>query len=332
MDPSPPPLLSKPQYKNKGNIATWLSALILTIISSGLLITILMIVFGTAAGAGMKESWRITFFLAGSLGAISATAAIYLAMKTQSSVIKIIVIPVAGLASIPHFIVFAIGLIAAGIIIFTPEEKKVTPLHKAVMRSNIKKAKEILLTKPNIEATTSLGRTALAIAVRNKDPLMVKLLLDHGANANISLYAKCGNNCDLRGPLILHGIDVNSPQVVSFLLNHGASIKAHRDWIGGGVIQTALDRRKIIQQQTGLSPNERRKELNNNTHIINQLINAGHPKVPHTECNIDSKNANYFKTNPNLIHDKDIIQIICEKPPNPSWPAAPNQKNEASTE
>lgn len=289
-----------------------LFALLLTIVSFSLAIPVFTVAVSATTGWGINSPWVLAIFVTSSLGLVSAGAAIYLSAQTRSLLLKVSVMSLAGLASIPHAFVLAIGLFVGVISFFAPEETQVSSLHKAVMSSNIQKARNILSTKPQLEALTSLGRTPLAIAVRNADAPMANLLLEHGANPNSYAYAKCGKNCDLRGQLILHAIDVNSPEVVNLLLKHGASLKAYGDWGAGGVIHIALLRRKMIQQQSELSLVERQRELGKNTSIISALVNAGYPRVPLTKCNVDSQDPRYFKDNPKLIYDQDVLRILCE--------------------
>jgi ankyrin repeat protein len=66
-----------------------------------------------------------------------------------------------------------------------PEQKGVTPLHRAADRGDVETARLLLKLKASVDARDDEGRTALMRAVPKGKVAMIKLLLEHGANPEI---------------------------------------------------------------------------------------------------------------------------------------------------
>jgi len=66
-------------------------------------------------------------------------------------------------------------------------EKKETPLHVVVLDWNLEIARALLAAGADVNAKDDFGKTPLVIAVESNKPAMVKLLLENGANPEVSI-------------------------------------------------------------------------------------------------------------------------------------------------
>jgi ankyrin repeat protein len=286
--------------------------LVLTAMTVLLLLPVFASLLGGVVGGGVRHKDSVFLLLLATAGLISATSAIYFSAKGKYSSVRILIAcGLSGLAAIPHSFIFLVGMLASGASVWAKFETKVTPLHKAVIGSAYKEAQDILARSPPLEAFTSHGRIPLSIAIRNSDTAMVRLLLKHGANPNISVYARSDAINDLRGPLILHAVDANSPEVVSLLLKNGASIRAVADWHVGNVMHVAMRRRAAIKKETKLSHARMNNELNRNNHVVSALIAAGFVQIYKEGCLPSVATTTYFKSHPELLEQQDVARLIC---------------------
>jgi ankyrin repeat protein len=80
--------------------------------------------------------------------------------------------------------------VAAGVDINLPGLEGMTPLHVAADRGNVEIAKILLAAGANIDPINVWGNTPLWISIRKRrnrpDGSMIKLLLEHGSDPNIS--------------------------------------------------------------------------------------------------------------------------------------------------
>jgi ankyrin repeat protein len=93
-----------------------------------------------------------------------------------------------------------------------------TPLHMAVKNDNYEISRMLLNEKASVNAVSDDNLTALHIAVANRSPAMVEMLLYYGADVNPKLKF-CGKT-----PLYM-AVEYNSPDILEMLLKEGASIK-----------------------------------------------------------------------------------------------------------
>ncbi|MBP7854545.1 ankyrin repeat domain-containing protein, partial [Candidatus Babeliales bacterium] len=103
------------------------------------------------------------------------------------------------------------------------EDKRLdTVLGEAVRHLNYKKVNQLLDMTSAIDEVNNFGESALMIAASNGDIEMLELLLQRGANINLS------TNC--KGTALSQAARHNKLNSVRFLLNHGAMVDKGADF------------------------------------------------------------------------------------------------------
>jgi ankyrin repeat protein len=99
------------------------------------------------------------------------------------------------------------------------EDQQFTILHKIVLGAvDYDLEAQLKLTTSNINQQDSKGRTPIAWAAARGDEKCVKILLDFGADPEIS--------CDTGNNPLLRSVRAKSPGCVRLLLQHGANVQA----------------------------------------------------------------------------------------------------------
>ncbi len=122
-------------------------------------------------------------------------------------------------------------------------------LFDAISEGDLEKVTSLLESGVSPD-TIYASQPMLAVAIRKKQLLIIKLLLKHGADVNIE---------DLGVPMLIRAIDSNSPIIVKLLLEKGAD--ANAQYIIKPALTLAIDKGNLdivrLLLEHGANPNEK---------------------------------------------------------------------------
>lgn len=262
---------------------------------------VLMLAYASFSG-GLGNDQPLLYALIA--GLLAGVLSLILVGLSHSRDYRSLVLPMAGLSLFPQLILFGLWSVNQS----WPLESGVLPLHRAVMAQDQQALLRELSHRPAavLQARTSAQRTPLSIALYNRNSGQLGLLLQHGASADSIAWHECdAQGCQFSGPLILHAIQSNQPQMVSLLLEHGASLYLP-GYPGAAVLHQALQYR---QQLLDRSP-AAQQPLKENLAVIYLLMDAGHPVFTQRQCSSTGMIAQRY---PRLVQQKQVMHLICAR-------------------